>query len=284
MSRVGVVAGRDVPGALLDARLAELRAGPLAHALPPPDCLEGRRLRRWVAQLVLTEELVRAEAVRLGVTEPDPSPVGGGTGGAPGPLPPWAGSLAAAVLAAMPLARAVYRRVTDPIRVGQAEAENYYRRNPDLWQHPERRTLLHILTDRSDLSAQRPDQNLPDQDPPGRQPDPARLRADGVRWTCIESELPEQLGRLVFTAAPGDMVGPIITPFGWQLCLVEGVTSAHVVEFDTVRDEILTTLTLSARQRYFERWLEQRRRALVTVDPGCEHPGDPRHSDYAHHH
>ena len=280
--RLGVVAGREVPGALLDARLSELRAGPLADRLPPPDCLEGRRLRRWVAQLVLTEELVRAEASRLGVSAVPPEPAGEpGQTGQPdwsGRYPVRAGSLAAAVLAAMPLAREVYRRITDTVRVDEVAAEAYYQHNPELWQRPERRTVLYLPTERPDPSGST------DRIAPGYPSELIRLRSRGVRWTCTAAELPEPLDRLIFTAAPGKVVGPILTPFGWQLHLVEGVTPAHTVEFDAVRDQILTTLTLSARQRYFEQWLERRRRTLVTVAPGCEHPGDPRHSDYAHHH
>lgn len=301
---IGVVAGHEIPGALLDARLAELRSGPAADLLPPPDCLEGRRLRRWVAQLVLTEELVRAEADRLGVPDPGDLPgddqgsgiadttadgAGGGrrngTGGdlgdhtgrpgAPDDLGPpphglaglalWpAGSLASAVLAVMPLARAVYRMVTAGVRVDDDQARAFYQRNPELWTHPERRTLLHAVS--------------------GQPPDPGRLHEDGTWLTCTREELPEALALPAFSAAPGALVGPVNTPFGWQICLVGGVTPARVDSFATVRDQIAGRLTRSKRDRYFERWIEQRRSELVAVAVGCEHPGDPRHSDYTHHH
>lgn len=298
---VGVVAGRRLPGELLDARVADLRAGPMADRLPPEGSLEGRRLRRWVAQLVLTEELIRVEAARLGVPAPDPAAAPGvvdpgavepgsdagrdrtGAGRLdtawsplwPGGRPPWsdplggpgpwpAGSLALAVLATMPLARALYRRVTDRVRVAENRARDYYRRNPELWKRPERRTLLHVLS------------AVP--------PDPDRLRVDGTWWTCTYDELPGPLAKLAFSAAPGAIVGPVNTPFGWHVCLIGGVTPAQVRTFDTVRNQIIAELTRSDRDRYFERWVEQRRSALVTTGTGCEHPGDPRHSDYAHHH
>lgn len=286
---LGTVAGHEVPGALLEARLARLRSGPMAARLPPDGGREGRRLRRWIAQLILTEELVRVEAARLGVPDPDPNCEPDGVGSesdtprerdgrpavfalrpaefAPEPAElamQAAGSLASAVLAAMPLARAVYRRVTADLRVDVARARDYYRRNPELWEHPERRTLRHVLS--------------------ARPPEPTRLRTDGMLWTCTRDELAEPLGKYVFSATPGAIVGPVNTPFGWQICLVEGVTPAHLVNFDTVRDQILARLTRSACDCYFDRWIEQRRVALVTVASGCEHPGDPRHSDYVHHH
>lgn len=270
---MGVVAGREVPVAVLDARLAALRAGPFADRLPPADCLAGRQLRRWVAQLVLTEELVHAEAVRLGVG--DPGQHGDRAAGpdsicspADGPVASgWAvpaGGLAGAVLAGMPLARALYRRVTAEIRADDRQARDYYRHNPDLWCRPERRDLLHLLS--------------------AWPADPARLHAEGTRWSATRAELPEPLAGFVFTATPGRTVGPTKTHFGWHLCLVEGISPSTVDTFDAVRSGILATLTRSRRRQHFERWLEQRRAELVVVQPGCEHPGDPRHSDYTHHH
>jgi [acyl-carrier-protein] S-malonyltransferase len=53
-----------VPRALLDERLAALRAGDAACVLPRPDSREGRQLTRWVAQVVLTEQLCVNELSR----------------------------------------------------------------------------------------------------------------------------------------------------------------------------------------------------------------------------
>lgn len=49
--------GGPVSRALLDERLAALRAGDAACVLPRPDSREGRQLTRWVAQVVITEQL-----------------------------------------------------------------------------------------------------------------------------------------------------------------------------------------------------------------------------------
>ena len=52
----------------VDAREARLRDGPLAAALPAAGTSEGRQLRRWLTQLIVTERVVAAEAAALGVT------------------------------------------------------------------------------------------------------------------------------------------------------------------------------------------------------------------------
>jgi [acyl-carrier-protein] S-malonyltransferase len=64
---VGFVDGRPVPGEGLDRRLRAVRGGPRAAVLPVPGSAEDRQLRRWVAQVLLTEELCRAEAVTRGL-------------------------------------------------------------------------------------------------------------------------------------------------------------------------------------------------------------------------
>lgn len=68
--------GEPVPRELLDDRLAVLRAGDAACVLPRPESREGRQLTRWVAQVVLTEQLCldelrrRADAVCRTPAEP----------------------------------------------------------------------------------------------------------------------------------------------------------------------------------------------------------------------
>ncbi|RGD58247.1 hypothetical protein DR950_11005 [Kitasatospora xanthocidica] len=59
---LGLLDGRPLPRAALDHRLAALRNGPRATALPQPGSSEGRQLTRWVAQVLLTEALCEAVA------------------------------------------------------------------------------------------------------------------------------------------------------------------------------------------------------------------------------
>ena len=122
------VDGRPVPVDEIDAREAVLRASPQTAALPRPGTSEGRQLRRWLTQLVVTERVVAAEAAALGVTAtaaPSVEDV----------LPDLTarleiGSIAAAALAD-PLARAVFARVTAGVDVDPETVADYRRRNPD---------------------------------------------------------------------------------------------------------------------------------------------------------
>jgi len=131
------VAGEPVPVAEVDGREAGLRAAPGAAALPAPGTSEGRQLRRWLTQLIAAERVVMIEAGRRGITDRD----------APGPLRilPDAraraeiGSLAAALLDTMPLARALFADLAADVRVPAKDVDDYYARNGHRFAGPARR-------------------------------------------------------------------------------------------------------------------------------------------------
>ncbi|CAM2987838.1 malonyl CoA-ACP transacylase [Mycobacterium intermedium] len=121
------VDGKPVLVAEVDDREARLRSGPRAAALPASGTSEGRQLRRWLTQLIVTERVVAAEAAARGLT------------GCAAPsevelLPDVTarleiGSIAAAALAD-PRARALFAVVTADVHVSEAEVGEYHARNP----------------------------------------------------------------------------------------------------------------------------------------------------------
>ncbi len=132
MSLAATVAGVGVDAGEVDAREAALRAAPQVAALPRPGTSQGRQLRRWLTQLVVTERVIAHEAAALGVTvtaaTPDEADL----------LPDPAarleiGSVAAAVLAD-PVARAVFAHVTQDIDVDEETVAAYHARNPRRFQ------------------------------------------------------------------------------------------------------------------------------------------------------
>lgn len=129
MSIAATVAGRPVPVTEVDEREAALRDSPQTAALPRPGTSEGRQLRRWLTQLLVTERVVALHADAWGAC------VDGGTPAEGELLPDLTsrleiGSVAAAVLAD-PLARAVYARVTADVDIDESAVADYRRRNPN---------------------------------------------------------------------------------------------------------------------------------------------------------
>jgi [acyl-carrier-protein] S-malonyltransferase len=101
----------------LEGRLAAIRSGPLGPRLPQEGTPAGKRLRRWVAQLLATEALVRHEARQLAPPVPDANH-----------------GVTEAV-------RDLFTHVTADVAVDEAEVRRYYLANSDLWDRPERRTI-----------------------------------------------------------------------------------------------------------------------------------------------
>ncbi|MDP9868544.1 MULTISPECIES: DUF7158 domain-containing protein [Streptosporangium] len=117
---LGWLDGAPLPRAELDRRLGALRAGPRSTALPAPGTAEDRQLTRWVAQVVLTEELCAAEAAARGLDPGDAPPVRLDQRAAV-----ELGSIAAAAYEGSAAVRAVYEAVTAGVAVAPAEAAAY---------------------------------------------------------------------------------------------------------------------------------------------------------------
>ena len=127
MSVVATVAGIPVLVDEVDAAETRLRSGPRAAALPARGTGEGRQLRRWLTQLIVTERVVTAEADARGLS-------GRGAPSEAELLPDATarlelGSVAAAALAE-PRARALFADVTAAVRVDDEEVAAYHARNP----------------------------------------------------------------------------------------------------------------------------------------------------------
>jgi [acyl-carrier-protein] S-malonyltransferase len=122
-----MVGGVPVRVEEVDAREDRLRCSRLASSLPRAGTSEGRQLRRWLTQLLVTERVVATEAVTRGLT----------ADGAPREdelLPDMTtrleiGSVAASVLAD-PLARALFANVTAAVDITDDQVRDYRERNP----------------------------------------------------------------------------------------------------------------------------------------------------------
>lgn len=127
MDVAAIVDGVAVSVGEVDEREAQLRASRPAASLPRPGTSEGRQLRRWLTQLLVTERVVAAEAQARGLI-PNGAPTVGEL------LPDNVvrheiGSVAAAVLAD-PLARALFVSVTASVDVAAGDVASYRDRNP----------------------------------------------------------------------------------------------------------------------------------------------------------
>ena len=121
------VGGTPVPIAEVDAQLDRLRAGPHAGLLPVADSAEGRQLRRWATQVVVTRHLLELEAAARGLAPAhDVEAI----------VPDRAaalelGGIVANVLAHSPPAQTVFAEVTRSVHATAEDVASYYSRNGD---------------------------------------------------------------------------------------------------------------------------------------------------------
>lgn len=95
-------------------------------------------------------------------------------------------------------------------------------------------------------------------------------------WTTL-ADLPVTLAAELRAMPTGIRVGPIRSGIGWHFATV---TATEVRADPQPGRSDLDPPRLVA----FNRWLDERRRALVTHAPGFEHPGDPSQPDNTHRH
>jgi len=111
----------------VDASERRLRGTRLASALPQPGTSEGRQLRRWLVQVLVTSRVVAAAAAEAGLTADGAPTVEDLLPDVPARLE--IGSVAASALDDA-LARAVFVHVTAGVVVTEGEVLDYHARNP----------------------------------------------------------------------------------------------------------------------------------------------------------
>ena len=127
MSVAAMVGGVPVSVDEVDARERRLRDSTMTSSLPRPGTSEGRQLRRWLTQLLVTERVVATEAASRGLS----------SDGAPAEeelLPDMTarleiGSITAAALT-HPLGRALFVDITGTVDVTDEDVAAYRARNP----------------------------------------------------------------------------------------------------------------------------------------------------------
>jgi hypothetical protein len=267
---VATVDGVAITVGAVEARVGAIRGQAGPNDLPAPGSPEDRRLRRWVVHALVNEAVLVTEARRAGFC--DVANVAGVAGVA---------DVADTVVR-------LFDGVTAEVTVDGQEVAAYYARNLDRYRCPERRRVHHVLLG-DEAAAGDVRRRLCRGQPLARAAatrslDPSsRDRGGDLGW-LRRGELAGPLEDAVFDVAPGGVVGPVRTDFGWHVAEVLAVQPATTVPLDAVREAIHADLLAAARGRRFDAWLDQRRARLAVVSPGYEHPGDPRVPDGSHRH
>lgn len=274
---VATVAGRAIAAEMVEARLAAVGRGAMADWLPAAG-VEDRRWRRWMAHLLVTEALVWSEA---GVDPDNPDLPDDVVPTSNGSHPDEAARLEAA-------ARTLFDRVTSNVVVSEDDIAGYYDRNLDRFRYEERRVVSHVLTADAEGARMARERLDAGEDIAGVAAalsiDPGTRHRGGRLGEMRRGQMVGPFEDAVFACSEGSVLGPVQSEFGWHVAVVVAVIPAGMEPFEAVRSEIEADLLSDLRGRTFEAWLESRRQVLTSVEPGWEHPGDPRLPDFFHRH
>lgn len=283
---IGWVAGTAIPRERLDARVRELRAGRFAGRLPAVGSKEDRQFLRWTAQVLLTEELCRVELARLqgesalGTTgesargTTDISALG--TTGEPALGATGEPALGTASESALGTTDA------DSVRaLTQAESLHLGSINAAAWASTRAMSALYdLVTDATAPAAPHTDTRAwyrVTHVVAATPLEAATAAETSLGWTTLD-DLPAPLAAELRALPPGTRVGPVRTGLGWHFATITD-TEARPTD-PAPRTDTIDPTRLAA----FNRWLDERRRALVAHAPGFEHPGDPSQPDNTHRH
>ena len=228
------------------------------HAPPAAVGEDPAARSRWASRAVMTAVLARQEAGRRGLADESDLPtvvadelVGDGT----------------------PLA---------------AEVQAYFERNRGRYELPEQRRVRHLLCESDEKACSmaekaRSGQPLSDL---ARQfsTDAGSRGAGGDLGLLRRGELAGAVEDLVFAAETGQVLGPVRSPFGWHVLMVESIEAGGAPDLASVRDEITSELAERRRREAYVAWLERRALEGIIMGPGYEHPFRPSFLTWAHRH
>lgn len=158
--------------------------------------------------------------------------------------------------------------VAEEIAVDEADLEDYYEQNRDRYLQDEQRRVSHILIlsgDDDDAAEAKAEAALARVNAGEAfaevaadvSEDTGTAEQGGSMGTLTRSQLPGELGSVVFAMSQGEVQGPIESDFGYHIVKVDGVLEPGPLPLDQVRGELLSELR--------ERELDDRYRDLESA-------------------
>ncbi len=164
----------------------------------------------------------------------------------------------------------------------------YFERNRDRYSRPERRAARHVLCstqEQASVVAELARSGEPFGDLARRfSDDPGSKEAGGALGLLRRGELAGRIEEVVFSARVGEVLGPVLSPFGWHALVVDAIEEGRAPDVASFYDEIAAELAARRRHTAYSGWLEQRMLEAITVAPGFDHPSRPGLLDRWHRH
>jgi PPIC-type PPIASE domain len=168
------------------------------------------------------------------------------------------------------------------------EVLEYFERNRDRYSQPERRGARHVLCsteDQASVVAEQARSGEPFADLAHRfSNDPGSKEMGGELGLLRRGELAGNVEEVIFSARRGEVLGPVLSPFGWHVLVVYAIEEGRAPDVASFYDEIAAELAARRRHTAYSSWLERRMLDAIAVAPGFDHPSRPGLLDRWHRH
>ncbi len=168
---------------------------------------------------------------------------------------------------------------TTSVKVTDAEAEKYYKENPDRFKRDEEVRASHILvkvdqgaTDEDKAKARKKIQDLRDQITKGadfaklaeeNSDCPSGKRAGGDLDWFGRGVMDPAFEKAAFALKPGELSDVVETQFGFHIIKLTDKREPGTVPFDGIKGDLKEELAQSAREEKFSNWLKNLRDSKV---------------------
>ena len=177
------------------------------------------------------------------------------------------------------ISEALFKRLTDKVKVTDQEARDYYAKNPEQYSTPESRDVAHILvkkkpladsiykqvTGRGDFAALAKKYS----EDPGS-------KAQGGKLTVSKGQTVPEFDKVAFTLKTGTISKPVKTQYGFHVIkALSNIRPRKATPYKQVADAIRQQLTSTRRTEVITKWqneLKKEYEGKITYAKGYEPP------------
>lgn len=160
----------------------------------------------------------------------------------------------------------IYKKVTDDVKLSDAQVRKYYEDNQSQYGQPESRDVRHILVaskkQATDLQSQLADGGSFAALAKKFSKDPGSA-AQGGKLTVAKGATVPAFDKLAFSLDKDEISAPVKTQYGWHIIqALSAVKPAKVTPFDQVKESIRQQLLQTRKNEQMTKWVEDVKKAF----------------------
>ncbi|MCS7149405.1 MAG: peptidylprolyl isomerase [Caldimicrobium sp.] len=158
----------------------------------------------------------------------------------------------------------IKRDFVPKLKISDKEAKEYYEKNKEHYKLPKRYRVSHIqVKEEKDIKAVQ--ERLKKGEPFEKLAkevsiDKERAKEGGSLGYLEEGKMPPEFEKVLKGMKPGQISGPVKTPFGWHILKLEEIKEPSYIEFKTLKESIKNILVEEKREKLMEEFMAELRK------------------------